>query len=62
MPFTGLIQRDDAAAIAEIPNRSREFMAPTEPDQDESFYTVEGQLQIIGVALTEQQGGIRLPM
>jgi len=61
VPFTRLIQRDDAAAIAEILNRSREFMAPTEPARDESFYTVEGQLQIIGVALTEHQAGIRLP-
>src|SRR5665647_3092126 len=36
-------------------------MAPTEPDRDESFYTVEGQSQVIGVALTEHQAGIRLP-
>jgi ribosomal-protein-alanine N-acetyltransferase len=36
-------------------------MAPTAPDRDESFYTVEGQLQIIGVALAEHQAGIRLP-
>jgi ribosomal-protein-alanine N-acetyltransferase len=61
VPFTRLVQRDDAAAIAEILNRNREFMAPTEPDRDESFYTVEGQSQIIGVALTEHQAGIRLP-
>ena len=61
MPFTRLIQRDDAAAIAEILSRNREFMAPTEPDRDESFYTVEGQLQFIGVALAEHQAGIRLP-
>jgi len=61
VPFTRLIQRDDAAAIAEILNRSRELMAPTEPARDESFYTVAGQLQIIGVALNEHQAGIRLP-
>ena len=36
-------------------------MAPTEPDRDESFYTVEGQVQSIGVALAEHQAGIRLP-
>ncbi len=36
-------------------------MAPTEPDRDEGFYTVEGQSQIIGLALTEHQAGIRLP-
>ena len=61
MPFTRLIQRSDAVAIAEILNRNREFMASTEPDRDDSFYTVEGQLQVIGVALDEHQAGIRLP-
>ena len=61
MPFTRLVRRDDAAAIVEILNRSRELMAPTEPDRNESFYTVDGQLQVIGVALTEHQAGIRLP-
>jgi len=61
VPFTRLVRRDDAAAIVEILNRSRELMAPTEPDRNESFYTVDGQLQVIGVALTEHQAGIRLP-
>lgn len=61
MPFTRLVKRDDAAAIAEILDRNREFMAPTEPDRAESFYTVEGQSQIIGVALADYQAGIRLP-
>jgi len=61
VPFTRLVRRDDAAAIAEILHRTREFMAPTEPDRDESFYTVEGQSQVIGVALAEHRAGIRLP-
>jgi ribosomal-protein-alanine N-acetyltransferase len=61
VPFTRVVQRDDAAVLAEILKRSREFMAPTAPYRDESFYTVEGQLQIIGVALAEHQAGIRLP-
>lgn len=61
MPFTRLVRRDDAAAISEILNRNRELMAPTEPERDERFYTVEGQLRTIGVALTEHQAGIRLP-
>ena len=61
VPFTRLVRRDDAAALAEILNRSREFMASTEPDRNESSYTVEGQLQSIEVAPTEHQAGIRLP-
>jgi hypothetical protein len=50
VPFTRLVESDDAAALAEILSRNREFMAPTEPERGESFYTVEGQSQIIGVA------------
>lgn len=47
--------------MAEILTRNREFMAPTEPARDESFYTAEGQLQFIAVALEGHQGGLRLP-
>jgi ribosomal-protein-alanine N-acetyltransferase len=61
VPFTRLVRGDDAAALAAILNRSRDFMAPAEPDRDESFYTVEGQSQTIAVALTEHQAGVRLP-
>lgn len=61
VPFTRLVRPGDAVAIADVLNRNRELMAPTAPDRDESFYTIDGQLQIIGVALTEHQAGIRLP-
>jgi ribosomal-protein-alanine N-acetyltransferase len=61
VPFTRLVRGDDAAALAEILVRNREFMAPSEPHRDESFYTVEGQLQVIAAALAEHQHGIRLP-
>ncbi len=61
VPFTRLVDLDDAGALAEILVRNREFMAPTSPEREEDFYTVEGQAQVIGTALAEHRSGVRLP-
>ena len=38
---------EDAGELAALLLANREFLAPFEPDRDESFYTVEGQRQRI---------------
>jgi [ribosomal protein S5]-alanine N-acetyltransferase len=38
------LARDDAAELAELLMRNRQFLAPFEPDRPSSFFTVAGQL------------------
>jgi ribosomal-protein-alanine N-acetyltransferase len=39
---------DDADELAALLVQNRGFLAPFEPDRDERFYTVEGQLERLG--------------
>ena len=39
------LRADDAGELAALLVENRSFLAPFEPDRDERFYTVEGQLE-----------------
>ncbi|HEY1622821.1 MAG TPA: GNAT family N-acetyltransferase [Streptosporangiaceae bacterium] len=61
MTATRLISIDDAPAITKLILASRDFLAPWEPARSESHFTVEGQRNAIGDALTRAARGIMLP-
>jgi [ribosomal protein S5]-alanine N-acetyltransferase len=58
---TRLISVDDAAAVAGLVRRNREFLAPWEPVREESYFTVEGQRDRIVSMLDWERHGIVLP-
>jgi [ribosomal protein S5]-alanine N-acetyltransferase len=51
MVTTRLIMLDDAAPLAELIRRNREFLAPWEPVRAEGYFTEDGQRRIIEDAL-----------
>lgn len=56
---TRLITVADAPALAALLHTNREFLAPWEPERAESYYTADGQRQIIEDALRQfDQGGL----
>lgn len=55
------IRTADAAGLAEVLERNREYMAPYEPDRPEGFYTGAGQLARIEALLEDRDGGRVLP-
>ncbi|MEV6953882.1 GNAT family protein [Streptomyces sp. NPDC051183] len=55
------ITLDDAAGLADVLTRNRAYMAPTEPDRSEEFYTEAGQRARIEVLLADRDGGRVLP-
>jgi ribosomal-protein-alanine N-acetyltransferase len=61
MVVTRLISVDDAAAIAALVRRNRDFLAPWEPVREESYFTVEGQRDRIESMLDWERHGIVLP-
>jgi [ribosomal protein S5]-alanine N-acetyltransferase len=48
---------DDAAALATLCVRNREFLRPFEPDRDERFFTLQGQRERVAQALEEARAG-----
>lgn len=51
----------DAAALADVLDRNRAYMAPYEPRRDEGFYTEAGQRGRIESLLEERDGGRARP-
>jgi len=48
---------EDAPQLADLVRTWREFLAPWEPDRDESWFTVDGQRTMIERGLEDQQRG-----
>lgn len=51
------IELDDAADLAALCVRNREFLRPFEPERDEAFFTVEGQRERTAQALEDARAG-----
>jgi ribosomal-protein-alanine N-acetyltransferase len=51
VPVTRLIRLDDAEALATLQRDHRAFFAPYEPLRDESYFSVEGQAEVIATLL-----------
>jgi [ribosomal protein S5]-alanine N-acetyltransferase len=49
---------DDAAALAAAYTRNREHLAPWEPIRDPSFFTLEGQTDVLARQLSLVRGGL----
>jgi [ribosomal protein S5]-alanine N-acetyltransferase len=58
---TRLITPDDAPILAELVQRSREFLAPWEPERGEEYFTAAGQRMAIADALARHAAGTSLP-
>jgi ribosomal-protein-alanine N-acetyltransferase len=62
MPVTRLVSTRDARALAALVTRNREFLAPWEPERDDSYFTVNRQQQIIARELDAYDYGSIVPM
>ena len=56
-----LVTPGDAAALADVLQASREFLAPWEPVRGEEYFTESGQRAMIEVALARHEQGTDLP-
>ncbi len=61
MTVTRLVRLEDAPALAELVRVNREFMAPWEPERDESYFTADGQRAALQDALRRYLEGSSLP-
>jgi ribosomal-protein-alanine N-acetyltransferase len=61
MTTTRLITVADAPVFSELVRANRAFMAPWDPVRDESYFTVEGQCEVVVNALAEHDQGRSLP-
>jgi ribosomal-protein-alanine N-acetyltransferase len=58
---TRLISAEDAAALAGLQRRNRDFLTPYEPVRDEAYFTEEGQRDVISRVLEEHRAGSMMP-
>ena len=56
------VRKSDALPLTAAFNANRSYLAPWEPVRPESFYTVEGQRDVIGRRLAELHSGTALPL
>ncbi|MEW1958688.1 GNAT family protein [Kineococcus sp. NPDC059986] len=52
-----LARADDAPAVASLLRENWPFLAPYEPERDESYFTSEGQGDLLRTALAEHEAG-----
>ncbi|MCC2319115.1 GNAT family N-acetyltransferase [Cellulomonas chengniuliangii] len=52
------IDLDDAPALVDVLHANRAFLAPWEPVRDESYFTLEGQREVVRHALEAQGAGL----
>jgi ribosomal-protein-alanine N-acetyltransferase len=58
---TRLITVDDAPALASLLSSSRSFLAPWEPVRADSYFTVDGQRELIEAQLADHARGVVVP-
>ena len=56
-----LVREADAAPLAELYRANREYLAPFEPDREESFFTTAGQARRLAAVLAEHGQGRAYP-
>jgi ribosomal-protein-alanine N-acetyltransferase len=62
MAVTRLAEESDAEALAALLTASREFLAPWEPIRSDSYFTAEGQREILVRQLGEHTRSLTLPL
>ncbi|MUL40156.1 GNAT family N-acetyltransferase [Streptomonospora sp. PA3] len=62
MPTTRLFTSADAPELAALVRRNRDFLAPWEPERDESYYATETQHARLQHALREHAAGRMVPL
>jgi [ribosomal protein S5]-alanine N-acetyltransferase len=60
--ITRPLRLGDAAEMAEVLRRNRDFLAPWDPVRDEDYFTEPGQRIVIEGLLDGQQQGSALPL
>lgn len=58
---TRLVTLDDVPVLTELIAANRDFFAPWEPVRDDSYFTLDGQRDVIGEALELHRQGRSLP-
>jgi ribosomal-protein-alanine N-acetyltransferase len=58
---TRLVTLDDVPVLAELLRANRSYLAPWDPIRDDDYFTVDGQLGVIGAALEHKRQGSALP-
>jgi [ribosomal protein S5]-alanine N-acetyltransferase len=58
---TRLVTLDDVPALAALQRKNRAFLAPYEPVRDESFFTEDGQREVVRTALERHAEGTVRP-
>jgi ribosomal-protein-alanine N-acetyltransferase len=61
MTTTRLVDLDDAAVLADLVVRNRDFLAPWEPVRPDSYFTVHGQVAVIAEALERFEDRTQVP-
>jgi len=56
-----LVRESDAAPLAALYRANREYLAPFEPDREESFFTTAGQARRLAAVLAEHGQGRAYP-
>ena len=60
-PMTRPVRLDDAPQLAAILDANQEFFRPWEPIRDQSYFTADGQRQVISGLLERQELGLMVP-
>jgi len=61
MTTTRLIEPGDAAVLAELVTRNREFLAPWEPVRSNSYFSLDGQAEVVAESLDRYREGTQVP-
>ena len=61
MAATRLVTPDDAAELAQLLQKNREFLAPWDPVRPDDYFTVDGQRAVVEAALAQHAQGRTLP-
>ena len=56
-----LVRESDAEPLAALYRANREYLAPFEPDREDSFFTTDGQGQRLAAVLAEHGQGRAYP-
>lgn len=62
MPVTRLVSENDAQALTALLVANREFLAPWEPDRQDSYFTVARQREIISRQLADYGREVTVPL
>ncbi len=61
MTRTRLVEPEDAVRLADLVRRNRSYLAPWEPLRPESYFTVEGQRDVVAQSLERYAGRVQVP-